>query len=54
MQHVHTVHVDIALHKTEKSDYIQTIERQVLSVTHTSGLGKPLPGNPDENARSIE
>jgi hypothetical protein len=31
MQQTHIVHVDIALHKSEKSDYIQTIERRVLS-----------------------
>jgi hypothetical protein len=31
MQQAHTVHVDIALHKSEKSDYIQSIEGQVLS-----------------------
>jgi len=38
MQQTHTVHVVIALHKNEKSDYIQTIEGQVLSTTHEADL----------------
>ena len=40
MHQTHTVHVVIALHKTEKSDYIQIIERQMLSVTHEAELAR--------------
>jgi len=47
---MHIDHVYIALHKGDKSDYIRTIERRFFR----SGLGKPLPGIPDEIARSIE
>jgi hypothetical protein len=50
MQIMHVDHAYIALHKIENPDYIGIIESEFFR----SGFGKPLPGNPDETARSIE